>query len=164
MKIKKAMYVFLILIIILSGCAGTEEPKEMENTGNTENQTENNADEAIADTVDIIGNENPAGEYWQIIPMVSQRLRDRGIAGGEGGQWSLSVVCDPVEGSFLLHGTDIGGIYRSINGGISWEASNTGINARGAKLPAYGFTPSREKPMSADSVSAGLKSSRLLIP
>ena len=72
------------------------------------------------------------GEYWQLLPMVSQKQKDKGISGGEGGQWPLTIVCDPIEGNLLFYGTDVGGIYRSVDGGASWEASNSGLYSRGA--------------------------------
>jgi photosystem II stability/assembly factor-like uncharacterized protein len=70
-------------------------------------------------------------QTWQSIPLVSQKILNNGNTGGEGGQIIQSIKIDHNEGSFLLMGTDVGGIYRSTNGGLRWEACNVGYNPRG---------------------------------
>lgn len=70
-------------------------------------------------------------QQWQPVPLVSQEIKDNGHFGGEGCQWPLAIEVDQKDGSFLLFGTDVGGIYRSIDGGDSWEPCNVGYNPRG---------------------------------
>jgi photosystem II stability/assembly factor-like uncharacterized protein len=70
-------------------------------------------------------------QNWQAVPMVSQKILDTGNSGGEGCQWPQAIEADKKDGSFLLFGTDVGGIYRSINGGINWEPCNIGYHPRG---------------------------------
>ncbi len=70
-------------------------------------------------------------QNWKALPMVSQKILDTGNTGGEGCQWPQAIEADKKDGSFLLFGTDVGGIYRSINGGDNWEPCNIGYHPRG---------------------------------
>jgi hypothetical protein len=69
---------------------------------------------------------------WTPIPLRTKAMADAGIFGGEGCQWPQALVCDVVDGSFMLYATDVGGIFRSTNGGEMWEAANIGHTSRGA--------------------------------
>lgn len=68
---------------------------------------------------------------WQPIPMVSNELIAKGVKGGEGAQWprALDISSD---GTVLFLGIDVGGIYRSLNGGKTWAPCNVGFTPRGA--------------------------------
>lgn len=70
-------------------------------------------------------------QQWEPVPMVSQKIKDAGHFGGEGLQWPQALETDKQDGSFILYGTDVGGIFRSTNGGKMFEPANTGYNARG---------------------------------
>ncbi len=74
---------------------------------------------------------NERGSVWQQVPLVSQELRDKGISGGEGGQWLQAIECDTEDGQLLFAGVDIGGIVRSTDGGKTWERSGSGFSAKG---------------------------------
>lgn len=75
---------------------------------------------------------------WQPVPIVSQATLDAGYApGGEGGQWIRSIKWSPADTSFLLMGTDVGGVYRSIDGGDHWQVTMVGWNDRGANTFAF---------------------------
>ncbi len=74
---------------------------------------------------------NEANNVWETIPCVSQELRDKGILGGEGGQWMQSIECDNVDGQLLFAGVDIGGMMRSTDGGKTWHRSYRGFMAKG---------------------------------
>lgn len=69
-------------------------------------------------------------ETWRPVPLVSAEQRAAGRAGGEGGQWVRAIVVDGT-GSFLLYGSDVGGLWRSRDGGRTWETCNVGYHARG---------------------------------
>jgi photosystem II stability/assembly factor-like uncharacterized protein len=74
---------------------------------------------------------NLNAQTWKAIPLVSQKILNTGNTGGEGCQWPQAIEVDHTDGSFLLFGTDVGGIYRSTNSGLNWEPCNIGYNPRG---------------------------------
>lgn len=69
--------------------------------------------------------------------MVSAEARAAGHKGGEGAQWPQAIAFDPVAGEVALMGTDVGGVYRSTDGGRTWAPSNRGLLARGASDFAF---------------------------
>lgn len=70
---------------------------------------------------------------WTSVPLVSSELlqKDGVTTGGEGCQWPIGMDISK-DGQLLLYGTDVGGLYRSIDGGKNWKQSNLGLRARGA--------------------------------
>lgn len=79
-------------------------------------------------------NWNPSpltAQEWQPVALRTEAARAAG-PGGEGCQWPLALAADPVEGKLLFFGTDVGGVYRSEDGGDRWTPANLGSNARGA--------------------------------
>jgi hypothetical protein len=71
-------------------------------------------------------------QEWRAIPLVTPEARAAGFSGGEGCQWPVALEIDPVDGSRLLLGTDVGGVFRSMDGGRTWAPSNRGLLGRGA--------------------------------
>lgn len=69
--------------------------------------------------------------YFEEIPIVSQELLDRGISGGEGGQWPLCLAGDNNDGKLVFYGTDVGGIFKSTDGGETFKKSNIGLFSNG---------------------------------
>jgi len=66
---------------------------------------------------------------------VTAAARAAGHSGGEGGQVVESIAIDST-GKFLMMGTDVGGFYRSLDGGAHWEPANVGIGASGVRTIA----------------------------
>ncbi len=70
---------------------------------------------------------------WTPVPIVSKELLETSevTTGGEGCQWPIGMSISE-DGHLMLIGTDVGGIYRSTDGGKNFEQSNAGLNSRGA--------------------------------
>jgi hypothetical protein len=64
--------------------------------------------------------------------MVTKAHRAVGLVGGEGGQWPRSLEIAPSDSRFCLLGTDVGGLYRSLDGGVRWSPCNVGYSPRGS--------------------------------
>ena len=75
-----------------------------------------------------------AAPHWIKMPFVSPVDARAGIKpGGEGGQWPRGpIAVSPADPDFLLLPIDVGGLYRSLDGGRHWESAMTGWDARGA--------------------------------
>ncbi len=71
--------------------------------------------------------------HWIKMPLLSAAQARAGHAGGEGGQWPRGpVAVSPSDPNFLLLPIDVGGLYRSLDGGRTWNSALVGWNARGA--------------------------------
>lgn len=74
--------------------------------------------------------DNSANAQWEPIPMVSAELKALGIEGGEGGQ-RMTALAASTDGSLMLTGTDVAGMWRSTDGGAHWQMVYGGFYARG---------------------------------
>ncbi|WNR42913.1 PA14 domain-containing protein [Paenibacillus roseipurpureus] len=72
-----------------------------------------------------------SAESWTPVPLVNQTIIDAGYTGGEGGQWLAGIAIAESEPSFLMAGTDVGGLFRSVDGGLNWQPANNGYDATG---------------------------------
>ena len=71
---------------------------------------------------------------WQKMPLLPSEAKQAGVApGGEGGQWPRwEIAVSQSDPNFLLFPIDVGGVYRSLDGGAHWNLAMQGWNARGA--------------------------------
>jgi photosystem II stability/assembly factor-like uncharacterized protein len=87
-----------------------------------------------AGLVPLLG--EPTGESqtsaWSPVTITNPELRAKGTLTGDGCQWVRALALDPVEGNFALWCTDVGGLFRSLDGGKTWEPSNVGFDSRGS--------------------------------
>lgn len=73
-----------------------------------------------------------SAQVWENAALSNQIQRDMGFSGGEGGQWPQALAIDGTDGKVLLFGSDVGGLWRSTNGGALWEPANHGYTPRGS--------------------------------
>ena len=79
---------------------------------------------------------------WQPVPMVTGESLSAGNRGGEGCQTIQNFAIDST-GAFLMMATNVGGLYRSLDNGASWEPSNVGFSPRGGAALAIDPNNSR---------------------
>jgi hypothetical protein len=72
--------------------------------------------------------------HWIKMPILTPEQKEAGVfPGGEGAQWPRGpIAISPADPDFLLLPIDVGGVYRSLDGGRYWEIAMVGWNARGA--------------------------------
>ncbi len=81
--------------------------------------------------------------FTQITPWIksyhltTKQQFDNGYSGGECGQMMWSLAVSPFDENLLIAGTDTSGIYRSVNGGKSWSAQNSGFDICGTVGAAF---------------------------
>ena len=80
------------------------------------------------ETYDVM---NEKEHVWEQIPMVTAEQKEKGISGGEGGQWMQSIEVDSIDGTFLIGGVDVNGMICSTDGGKTWTRKNRGFVANG---------------------------------
>jgi hypothetical protein len=66
------------------------------------------------------------------MPLLTQEQKNAGIfPGGEGCQWPRELVISDADPNFLILSIDVGGLYRTLDGGKNWEQASVGWNGRG---------------------------------
>lgn len=78
------------------------------------------------------GNE-VAANRWQRLPLTTKRMRESGFAGGDGFQYVHAMVYAPSNPKIAYLSVDQSGVWRSDDGGRSWEPKFKGFSAYGAR-------------------------------
>ncbi len=135
-----AMFATLIVSCAAPGNGETqnESGSETESESETSRSTESGSDTESASVTE--SESSTETEYtvldtngWEPVPMISKELREAGYGGGEGCQAVNFVYYAPTEdGQLAFLGTDVGGIFKSVDGGESWYPCSVGFHASGA--------------------------------
>ena len=124
LKLVSLLLCVAMLLVSFAGCT--------KDTGDTSSVASEVASEASSEAE----KQTFTGTYfdtdiWQQVPMVSKAIKDAGHAGGEGCQAMLYISYAPTNGKLAFMGTDVGGVYRSTDGGDNWDLCTTGMHAAG---------------------------------
>lgn len=68
---------------------------------------------------------------WQAVPLVTAEVLAQGYTGGEGCQWPIYISTSASDPDLAFMGTDVGGVYRTLDGGKNWELTTIGLYASG---------------------------------
>ncbi len=124
-----------LLLIVLSICMMLNVVGCVGNNSNTESVASNESTATANETDKTVG-KILSTDVWEAVPFVSKELRDLGFEGGEGCQASPCITFDHNDGKIAYFGTDVGGIYKSTDGGHSWTQWNWNLHAAGANYIA----------------------------
>lgn len=73
------------------------------------------------------------GYFWRRIPLTSKRMRELGIPGGDGFQYVQALAFARSNPQIAYLGVDQSGVWRSDDGGRSWEPKYKGFFSYGAR-------------------------------
>jgi photosystem II stability/assembly factor-like uncharacterized protein len=91
---------------------------------------------------------------WRPVTFTDEARRARGVETGDGAQWFRALAIDRADGRFMLWCTDVGGLFRSLDGGRNWEPANVGFDSRGSAAVAIDpHNPRRVLVVAANSVA-----------
>jgi len=80
----------------------------------------------------LLGAVPAAAQQWKQVPLISQSMKNAGITlGGEGGQVIRALETSTADANLVMMGTDVGGIYRSLDAGATWQVCMVGWNSVG---------------------------------
>lgn len=112
------------ILFAVCGCSGQKG-------GETPDTSSADSDASQNDAVETVG-KILSTDVWEPVPFISKQLRDMGFKGGEGCQASATIVYDNADGKTAYFGTDVGGVYKSVDGGETWFPCNFDLDACGA--------------------------------
>ena len=122
-KVSKNFFIFIIIITMILLLA----------TSMILIGTNNKNDDIFIQTIQGVDKKNESNiSCWEQIPIVNQYQLSKGLTGGEGGQWPLCITGDNKDGQLMFYATDVGGVYKSEDGGKSWNKTLKGLYSKGA--------------------------------
>ncbi len=115
----------LLVLAMLAGCTGGNGADSASSGNSSSGNTSGNSETTVdADVSDI---------NWEPVGMVNEKMLQAGVKPGEDGQWILSVAYSYSNPDICWFGTDVGGIYRSTDGGKNWVPANVGLVSEGGR-------------------------------
>lgn len=116
----------LMVVLTVGGCGekGTDKP--------TSSAAGDNATADKTDKKNNFVNKYFDTDLWEAVPLISQELIDAGYENSEACQVSPYCILDPIDGKLGFYGTDVGGMFRTTDGGKSWHPSTVGFAACGS--------------------------------
>ncbi len=125
LKLISLLLCIVMLFATLTAC--TDKGGSGDDASSKSETTDNSKDEGTKITGTYFDT-----DIWQQAPMVSNEILKTGNEGGEGCQAMLYIGYAPTsDGKLAFMGTDVGGIYRSTDGGDTWDLCTTGLHAAG---------------------------------
>lgn len=73
----------------------------------------------------------PLRTEWERVPLRSQAQRNAGLFGGEGMQMVHSISYAPSNPDIVYFASDTSQVWKSVNGGKSWQSKRNGFRAKG---------------------------------
>ena len=114
----------LMTVLTMSGCGKDGTTSDAASTPNN-GATDNNDTPAVKGTYFDT-------DIWVPVPLISQELIDAGYENSEACQVSPYCILDPIDGKTGFYGTDVGGMFRTTDGGKSWHPCTIGFEACGS--------------------------------
>ncbi len=126
---KKIICALLCLSLLLCAACGSNSDSD-DATSSVAGGTSSKVNSSTDKVENVNKGPHPTTEsQWVAVPFLSQKQKDAGLKGGEGSQWPTYISFDHIDGSLAFLGIDVGGMYRSTDGGKNWEPCTIGIEA-----------------------------------
>lgn len=125
----------MAVAMTFSGCAGegdTVTDTTDETTEETTMKEETRVPIPKVDQPDATELPGAKDADWTAVPMTTEYQYENGIQGGEGCQWMLYITYANTDGNIAYAGSDVAGMYRSKDGGVTWEPCTVGIRSSAA--------------------------------
>ena len=125
----------LTMAMAFSGCSQERNAvgdTTYESTENTSAKGDSSVPIPNVDQPDALDLPGAMDANWTAVPMTTKFQHDNGIQGGEGGQWMLYITYSYTDGNIAYAGSDVAGMYRSKDSGVTWEPCTVGIRSSGA--------------------------------
>jgi len=72
-----------------------------------------------------------SSNQWQKVPLLTKAQQAAGLSGGEGFQMIFDRMYAPSNGNIVYFVNDVSAVWKSVDGGTSWEHKNKGFRSNG---------------------------------
>lgn len=132
--IKRCSYIAAAAALVLCASCGTRQSQSSSALSSSVSSSQLSAVSSAAETQTpkyTLSNKYYKSDVWRSVPLVTANGAARSMS-GEGGVTVTDLAFAPSNGKIAFAATESGGIYRSKNGGATWEPCNIGFSAAGA--------------------------------